>query len=153
MYALEWWTVSALTRGLFWCLFPELRSNSGNKHQNNTLVSAETVGHSSTYIISFLIWHNESINDDKNDDFCDRPCVSHAQFSFCWWHHNLLLMTSQWPDNCDAITWIVISNSWPVVQEWSLDHTKHLSIFIRVIWLYPSTCEATLKYMGKIDQY
>ena len=26
MYVLEWWTVYALTRGLFWCLFPELRT-------------------------------------------------------------------------------------------------------------------------------
>ena len=55
MYVLELRTVSALTRGLFWCL---------NKHQNNTRVSAETVRHESTYIISFLTRHNESINDD-----------------------------------------------------------------------------------------
>ena len=27
MYVLAWRTVCALTRGLFWCLFPELRSN------------------------------------------------------------------------------------------------------------------------------
>ena len=40
-----------------------------------------------------------------------RRRVSPARFSFCWWRHNRLLMTSQWPDNCDAITWIVISNS------------------------------------------
>ena len=59
---------TALTRGLFWCLFPELRSNEGNKHQNNTRVSAETVRHESTYIILFLTRHNKSINDDKNDD-------------------------------------------------------------------------------------
>ena len=35
MYVLKWRTVYALTRLLFWCLFPELRSNEGNKHQNN----------------------------------------------------------------------------------------------------------------------
>ena len=35
--------------------------------------------------------------------------MSHSWF--CWWRHNRLLMTSQWLDNCDAITWIVISNS------------------------------------------
>ena len=42
MYVLAWRTVYnyALTGGLFWCLFPELRSNEGNKHQNNTRVSA-----------------------------------------------------------------------------------------------------------------
>ena len=40
-----------------------------------------------------------------------RPRVSFARFTFCWWRHNRLLMTSQWPDNCVTITWIVISNS------------------------------------------
>ena len=96
--------------GLFWSLFQELRSNEGNKHQNNTRVSAETVHHVSTYIILFPTTHNESINDDKNDDlYTSPPCLT--QFSFCWWRHNQLLMMSQWPDNCEAITWIMISNS------------------------------------------
>ena len=65
MYVLEWRTVSALTRGLFLCLFPELRSNEGNKHKNKTWVTTETVGHESTYIILFFTRHNESINDYK----------------------------------------------------------------------------------------
>ena len=38
------------------------------------------------------------------------PRVSLARFSFYWWRHNWLLMTSQWPDNCDAIRWIMMSN-------------------------------------------
>ena len=42
--------------------------------------------------------------------FTHRPHVSLAQFTFCWWCHNLLLMMSQWPDNYDVITWIVLSN-------------------------------------------
>ena len=54
MYVLSWRTVSALTRVLFWNLFPSLLRNSGNKHQNNPLVSAETVRHSSTYIILYV---------------------------------------------------------------------------------------------------
>ena len=54
MYVLSWRTVSALTRVLFWYLFPSLLRNSGNKHQNNPLVSAETVRHSSTYIILYV---------------------------------------------------------------------------------------------------
>ena len=111
MYVLEWRIVSALTRGLFWCLFPELRSNEGNKYQNNTRMSTEMVRHESTYIILFLTRHNESINDYKKKSFTHRPHVSRAWFSFCWWRHNRLLMMSQWPDNCDAITWIMISNS------------------------------------------
>ena len=65
MYVLEWRTVSALTRGLFLCLFPELRSNEENKYKHNTRVSTETVRHESTYIILFLTRHNESIYDDK----------------------------------------------------------------------------------------
>ena len=81
MYVLEWRIVSAPTRGLFWGLFPELQSNGGaNKHQNHTRVGAETVHHESTYIILFLTWHNESINDDKNDDLYASPD--------CWWRHN-----------------------------------------------------------------
>ena len=53
MYVLSWRTISALTQVLFWCLFPSLLRNSGNKHQNNPLVSAETVRNSSTYIILY----------------------------------------------------------------------------------------------------
>ena len=48
MYVLEWWTVWTLTSGLFWCIYPELLSNEGNKHQNNVPVSADTVRHKST---------------------------------------------------------------------------------------------------------
>ena len=43
--------------------------------------------------------------------FTHRSRVSLARFTFCWWRHNRLLMTSQWPDSCDAITWVLISNS------------------------------------------
>ena len=88
MYVLSWRTVSAPTRGLFWYLFPKLQSNKGNKHQNNTLVSAETVHHESTYNVLFLTWHTESINDDKNDDlYTSSPCLTCSVF--------VLLMTSQ----------------------------------------------------------
>ena len=49
MYVLSW-----RNRVLFWYSFPLLLRNSGNKHKNNTLVSAETVRHSSTYIILYF---------------------------------------------------------------------------------------------------
>ena len=50
-----------------------------------------------------------------------RPRVSLAGFSFCWWRHNRLLMTSRWPDNCDAIT---RRYSRPVWWKYSVsDHT------------------------------
>ena len=91
-------------------LFPEMRSN---KHQNNTRVSAETVHHQSTHIILFLARHIESINDGKNDDlYTSSQRLTCSVFVL---RHNRLLMTSQWPDNCDAITWIVITNSLDIV--------------------------------------
>ena len=39
MYVHSWWTVYVLTRVLF-CLFPLLLCNLGNKHKNNTRVTA-----------------------------------------------------------------------------------------------------------------
>ena len=89
VYLLEWRTVSAHTRGLFWCLFPSLLRNSGSKHQNNPLVSAEIVCNSSTYTILFFTRHNDSKNDDKNDDlYTSLPCLTGSVF--------VLLVTSQW---------------------------------------------------------
>ena len=88
MYVLSWRTVSAPTRRLFWYLLHKLQSNKGNKHQNNTQVSAETVHHESTYNVLFLTWHNESINDNKNDNlYTSSPCLTCLVF--------VLLMTSQ----------------------------------------------------------
>ena len=62
MYILSWRTVSALTRELFWYLFPSLLPNSGNKHQNNPLVSAGTVRHSSAYIILYVRLLRKSVS-------------------------------------------------------------------------------------------
>ena len=88
MYILAWRTVDALTRGLYCCLFPELRSNEENKHKNNTRVSAWTVRHKRTYIILFLRWHNKSINDAKKKDLhSSSPCLTRLLY--------VLLMTSQ----------------------------------------------------------
>ena len=44
------------TQVLFWWLFPSLLRNAGNKHRNNPRVSAETVRHSSTYIIIYMLY-------------------------------------------------------------------------------------------------
>ena len=49
IHVLSWWTVSVLTRVLFLCLFPSLLRN-----KNNSLVSTETVSHSSTYNILYI---------------------------------------------------------------------------------------------------
>ena len=47
----------------------------------------------------------------KTKIFTPQSRGSLAQSTFCWWRHNRVLMMSQWPDNCDTITWKVISNS------------------------------------------
>ena len=51
--------------GVILCLFPLLLHNSGNKHRNNPLVSAETVRHSSMYIILYqtIIREKKEMND------------------------------------------------------------------------------------------
>ena len=55
-YVLSWWTVYELTRVLFSCLYPSLLHNSENKHQNNPLMSAETIRCLSTYIILYILY-------------------------------------------------------------------------------------------------
>ena len=82
MYVLEWRTVCVLTRVLFWCLFPALRSNERNKHQNNTRESAQTVHHDSIYIILSLTIHSGPKHDDKKAIFIYRHRVSLALFAF-----------------------------------------------------------------------
>ena len=58
----SWRIVSAPTPVLFWCLFPSLLQNSGNKHQNNPLVSAEKARHSRTeFLYSFPIFFQGSV--------------------------------------------------------------------------------------------
>ena len=140
------------SRGLFWCLFLELRSNEGNKYQNNTRVGTETVRHESTYIILFLTRHNKSINDDITTIFSHRPRVSLALFSFCWWRHNRLLMTSEWPANCGAITWIVLFNSLDIgfihgnIHDRSCKKPVYFSFILLAPKLsYDGATEATLK--------
>ena len=50
----------------------------------------------------------------KTRIFACHPRVSLARVTYSWWRHNRLAMTSQWPDNCDANTWQVISNSFDI---------------------------------------
>ena len=62
--------------------------NEGNKHQNNSRASAQTVRHKSTYVVLFLTWKKESINDAKNEDLhVSSPCLTRSLY--------VLLMTSQ----------------------------------------------------------
>ena len=52
MYVLPWWNVYVLISLISWWWFPSLLRSLGNKHQNNTLVSA--VHHSTTYTILYI---------------------------------------------------------------------------------------------------
>ena len=135
MYVLEWRTVYALTKGLFWCLFPELRSIKGNKQHDSTRVSAQTVHHESTYISLFLTRHNESIKDDKNGDpHTSTPCLTRSVY--------ILLMTSQsiaddvtmteqlWRDRVN----IVISNSLDIDFIHSDIQRRSWNIFVSHLW-------------------
>ena len=99
-------------------------------------VSAGTVHHEGTYIISFLTRHNESIKDNKTTIFTLHSRVSLVRFSFCWSRHNRLLMTSQWPDNCEAITWIGILNSLHIDYIHGNIHVrscKYISYFVALV--------------------
>ena len=69
-------TVYAITRVLFWCLFPSLLRNSGNKKQNNPFVST-TVRLSSTYIILY-IKHQENVLLTKYGIDILPPLIVHA---------------------------------------------------------------------------
>ena len=99
MYGLEWWIVDVLKRGLFWCLFPKLWSNEGNKHQNNRWAHKQFV--KSVHILLYFLYDmmNPWITI-KTMIFTHRPRVSLSQFTFCWWRHNRLLMTSQMHYKC-----------------------------------------------------
>ena len=136
------------TDGIVLVLFPELRSKEGNRHQNNTRASAETIRHESTYIILLHTQHNVSINDDNSDDLCtSSPCLTHSN-SFCWWRHNRLPMTSQWPDNCGAITWIMISNSLDIDFIYDDIHDRSCKKDQYLIWRKNSQVSVTLKVMN-----
>ena len=97
MYELEWRTVSALTRGLFWCLFKintKITLNWAQKH----FVARVPI------LFNFVHDITNPQMTIKTTIFTHRPRVSPALLPFWWWHHVRLLMTSQWADNCDAIT-------------------------------------------------
>ena len=60
MYAFSWRTVFVPTRVKFWCLFPSLLRYAGNKHQNNHLVSAETVRNTRVHTLFSIYFSSAS---------------------------------------------------------------------------------------------
>ena len=74
--------------GYFCVYFPSCEAAVEINTKNNTRVGTETVRHESAYIILFLTWYNDSINDNKNDDlYPSSPCLTRSVF--------VRLMTSQ----------------------------------------------------------
>ena len=159
MYVLEWRIVSALTRGLFWCLFPKLGSNEGSKCQNNARVSTEMVHHERTYIIIFLTRHNESINDYKKDKlYTSFPCFTHSVF--------VLMMTSQsiaddvtmtrqlWCDHMNSDISILFTAIFTAghVRLWYIDFSLSVcpSILPAVSTLMPTILDGFFSYLTQI---
>ena len=116
-------------------------------------MSAETDRHKSRYIILFLTRHNESKNDAKTRIVTHHLRVSLARFTLCWWRHNILAMTSQWPDHCDANTWQVISNRWISILFTAIFTTGRVRIrFITGQWWIPY-CDIHLAAISHILWY
>ena len=95
IYVLEWRTVDAHTRELFWFLFPELCCNQGNNHKI-TLEWAHK--QFVTRVLTLFYFLHDITNPQmpiyiKTTIFTHRLCVSLARFTFCWWRQNWLLMT------------------------------------------------------------
>ena len=66
----------------------------------------------STYIISVHTRHCKSTNDDKNDDLHTfHSCLTRSAYFLLMTSQSVADDATQWPDNWDAITWIVIFNS------------------------------------------
>ena len=59
------------------CLFPDLLSNVGNKHQSNPVVGPKTVRHSSSYITPYL-FISLRITSLKPMQSCDYPSISES---------------------------------------------------------------------------
>ena len=112
MYALSWRTVSALTQVLFWCLFPSLLRNSGNKHQNNPLVSAETVCHSSRYIILFIELNQTlctSIYHTCNLDSCCHAWKGHIYLIYDKCRFYMINIKCQFGSNTSDVDYPLVS--------------------------------------------
>ena len=90
MYVLAWRTVYALTRVLFWCLWM------------NTKITFEWVHKQFVTRVYTLFYFLHDITNPwmtlKTRIFTHHSRVSLARFTFCWWRHNRLAMTSQWQD-------------------------------------------------------
>ena len=110
----------AASKMLFWPLFPVLRNNIETAFE-----CVYTVRRDSTHVIAFLTGDSVPIHDDGNTILTYQARVSLARITFCWWHHNRLLMTSA-VSICDVSGWKATSNSSDIdcvhrLASWHLD--------------------------------
>ena len=114
MYVLTWRTFYVLTRGLFWCLFPELCSNEGNKHQNNTRVSAAhkqfvTRVHTLFYFLHDIT--NPWITLKQGSSLRSSVCLTRLLYVLLMTPQSMeddVTMTTQlWRDNVTSDMWLV----------------------------------------------
>ena len=134
--------------GLFWFYFPSCVA----KREIDIKITLERAQKQFVTRVHTLFilhtQHNVSINDDNSDDLCtSSPCLTHSN-SFCWWRHNRLPMTSQWPDNCGAITWIMISNSLDIDFTWGDIHDRSCKKDQYLTWRKNSQVSVILKVMN-----
>ena len=135
MYVLSWRAVSAPTRVLFLCLFPSSLRGSRNENKNNPLVSAETIRHTSTYIILYVpceCWRPSNIR--ANNIWTHREChvlVNMRRHSI-WLHEKEQYMSYiLWCyDICNNFLTPWIGNNMAVLMEIFSNTFSWLNIFI-----------------------
>ena len=136
--------------GYFGVYFPSWEAT----REINTKITLEWVQKQFVTRVHILFYFLQDTNPQmtiKTTTFTHHPRVSSALLSFWWWCHNRLLMTSQWPDNCNAITWIVISNSSDIYFIHSDIHGrwwKKYSFFLSTFKLWSSLLYAFICYLG-----
>ena len=86
----------------------------------------------------------------KTRIFAHHPRVQLARLMFCWWRHSRLVMTSQWPDNCDTNTWQVISNlSILFTAIFTAGRVRNVCMYVCVcvcVYMYIHICACSYAY-------
>ena len=136
-----------LVRVLFWCLFPELCRNSGNKHQNSTLMRIEHINSSLLQSIHYSIYiYMESVTTTWQNSF---PLILES-----WQNHpQYLVYRQEIPLICRAhIKHTLLSNSKPRI-DWQLVFLTALLIgwgrLGRAHWLAVWICKVVIDWSSE----
>ena len=111
----------------FWHSFPSLLCNSGNKHQNNTLVSAWTVRHSSTYIILYVVGPAPTGDDPAISEWSMSLLPNKVWLILKVWQYSLSIRFIYDVGSNEATTYVNIQtkiqqNNTHIHIYWSLPH-------------------------------